>query len=134
MKVFIVDDYFDYAVPLKDRFGFEGHEAEYCMNSNIAVDVALKTKPDWLVLDIRMPFYTGVDVFKELKEKAKFLFSVVFYSNYCDDPDVRGELKNLNIPESVIIPKTDDLGSDVTDRLIPALKAGYLRGGRKDEG
>ena len=133
MKVLIVDDYIDYAVTLKDKFGFDGHEAMYCLSSTNAVDVALGFKPDWLVLDVRMPYKSGVSVYRELNEKANFDFSVVFYSNYCYDLEVKKEFEYLKIPESVIIPKTTDMHIDVVDKLIPALQAGYLKGGKKDE-
>lgn len=131
MRVLIIDDYFDYAFTLKDKFGFEGHEAEYCLDSTIAMELASEFKPDWMVVDVRMPFKSGVGVYKELKEKADFEFSVVFYSNYSKDSDVIMECKNLGIPAEVIIPKTTDLHGDVMDKLIPALEAGYLRGGKK---
>lgn len=132
MRVLIIDDYIDYAITLKDRFSFEGHKAMYCLSSNQAVDKALEFKPDWLVLDVRLPEKSGVSVFKELKKKADFEFSVVFYSNYCNHPDVIKEFKTLNVSNEVIITKTTDFHTDVVDKLIPALQAGYLKGGKKD--
>lgn len=133
MRVLIIDDYFDYAVTLKDKFGFEGHEAMYCLSSTNAVDVALEFKPDWLVLDVRMPYKSGVSVYKDLNEKADFEFSMVFYSNYCNDPNVIKEFRTLNVSDEVIIPKTTDFHSDVVDKLVPALQAGYLKGGKKND-
>jgi DNA-binding response OmpR family regulator len=133
VRVFIIDDYLDYAVTLKDKFGFEGHEAMYCLSSTNAVDMALKYKPVWLVLDVRMPYRSGLSVYNELNEKADFKFYVVFYSNYCNDTDVIKEFRSLNVSDEVIISKTTDLHSDVVDKLIPALQAGYLKGGRRDE-
>ena len=132
MKVLIIDDYFDYAVTLKDRFGFEGYEAMYCLNSTNAVDMALEFKPDWLVLDVRMPYKSGVSVYKDLNEKADFEFSVVFYSNYCNDQEVKKEFEDLRIPEAAIISKTTDMNGDVVDKIIPALNAEHLKGGKKD--
>lgn len=132
MRVLIIDDYFDYAVTLKDKFGFEGHEAMYCLSSTNAVDMALEFKPDWLVLDVRMPYKSGFSVYKDLNEKADFEFSVVFYSNYCNHPDVINDFRTLNVSDEVIIPKTTDFDSDVVGRLIPALQAGHLKGGKKD--
>ena len=132
MRVLIIDDYIDYAITLKDRFSFEGHKAMYCLSSNQAVDKALEFKPDWLVLDVRLPEKSGVSVFKELKKKADFEFSVVFYSNYCTEPNVLEEFKSLDVPDSVIIPKTTDFEGDVVDKLIPALQAKTLVGGKKN--
>ncbi len=132
MRVFILDDYIDYAIPLKDRFEFEGHKAMYCLSSDKAVDQAFDFKPDWLVVDVRLPYKSGVLVFKELNERADFEFSVVFYTNYRNDPEVLDEFKDLEIPNAVIIPKTMDLEGDFVDKLIPALQAKKLVGGKKN--
>jgi DNA-binding response OmpR family regulator len=132
MRVFIVDDYIDYAIPLRDRFKFEGHEAMYCLSSDKAVDQAFDFKPDWLVVDVRLPCKSGVSIYRELNEKADFEFSVVFYSNYCTDPDVLEEFKQLGVPDTVIIPKTVDFEGDVVDKLIPALQAKKFVGGKKN--
>ncbi|UCH97299.1 MAG: response regulator transcription factor [Candidatus Aminicenantes bacterium] len=132
MRILIIDDYVDYAFNLKGKFRFAGHEAEYCLNSRTAVEFALKYKPDWVVLDVRMPYKSGVIVYRELKDRLDIEFSVVFYSNHCDDPDIIKEFRNLNVPDEVIIPKTTDMEDDVINKLIPALKSGYFTGGQKN--
>jgi len=131
MNVFIIDDYFDLARPLADNFRFKGHKAEYCIDSKNALQIALAFKPDWIIFDIRMPFRNGAEVIKGLSETANFEFSAVFYSNYVDDPAIREEPIKLDIPEEAMIRKTGDIDSDVDEKLIPALKAGYLKGGKK---
>lgn len=132
MKVLIIDDYFDYAIVLQDLFTFEGYEAIYCLDSTHAVSIALEFKPDWLVLDVRMPYKSGVSVYKDLNERADFEFSAVFYTNYYNDQEVKKEFKNLGVSDTVIIPKTMDPPGDLVDKIIPALQAGYLKGGKKD--
>jgi DNA-binding response OmpR family regulator len=133
MKVMIVDDYYDFASTLKDCFDYNGHTAEFYLFSTTAVQEALEFKPNWLVLDVRMPYISGVSVYKELKEIADFPFSVVFYSNYFDSQEVREEFINLKIPDEAMIPKTTNMEEDVVNKLIPALEKGYLKGGRRDE-
>lgn len=134
MKVLIIDDFLDYAQVLRDTFRFKGHDAEFCIDSRQVLDLVLKLKPLWIVLDVRMPFKSGLEIFMELKEQVGFEFSAVFYSNFSDSPDVVIELKKFNIPEEAIIPKSTDLDRDVSEKLIPALEAGYLRGGKKNGG
>ncbi len=132
MRVLIIDDYADYALTLKDKFEFEGHEAECCLSSTNAVEIAKKFKPQWVVLDVRMPYKSGVSVYRDLNNEADFEFSAVFYSNYCSEPEVVKEFENLRIPNDVIIPKTTDFHLDVVEDLIPALEAGSLKGGKND--
>jgi CheY-like chemotaxis protein len=132
MKVFIVDDYYDYACTLTDLFELEGHSARYCTNSMRAVDEALKFKPDWVVMDTRMPYKLGITIYRELNEKANFPFSAVFYSNY-DKDAFADEFKTQDISDTVFIPKTDDMNDDVVNKLIPVLQAGYLQGGKRND-
>jgi DNA-binding NarL/FixJ family response regulator len=132
MRVFIIDDYLDFARPLKDNFRFKRHIADYCIDSTNAVQNALAFQPDWVIIDLRMPYQSGMEVFKELKNKADFEFSAVFYSNYLEDPELREELNKLQIQEKAMIVKTVDIDRDVSEKLIPALQAGYLKGGKKN--
>lgn len=132
MRVLIIDDYVDFTIPLRDLFAVEGHEASYCLSGTYAVDMALEFKPDWLVLDVRMPHKSGVSVYKELNEKADFEFSAVFYTNYYTNQEIMEEFKTLGVSDTFIIPKTPDLPGDVIDKIIPALQAGHLKGGKKD--
>jgi PleD family two-component response regulator len=132
MRVFIIDDYLDFALPLKDNFVQKGYTAEYCIDSLNAVKNAIKFKPDWVVIDVRMPYKTGVELFMELREKAGFEFSAVFYSLYLSDPAVMAVLTELSVRDEAKIEKTIDLDRDVSEKLIPALEAGYLKGGKKN--
>jgi len=129
-RVLIIEDYFDFAYSIRDNFEFKGYEAEYCISSINAVEYALTFRPDWVIIDVRMPYKMGLAVFKELNEKADFEFSVVFYSVYWGEKSIIDEFsKEKNIPDEVKIHKTTDLEQDISERIIPALKNGYLKGG-----
>lgn len=131
MRVFIVDDYANIAIPLCKKFEILGHVAEYTLKSQKAVGEVMKFKPDWLVLDIRMPYKSGLDVYGELKEKADFQFKVVFYSLYFDDPKILKGLEDLKIPGDIRIDKTNNIAGDVPKKIIPALEAGRFHGREK---
>ncbi|MGE5340603.1 MAG: two-component system response regulator [Candidatus Omnitrophota bacterium] len=133
MKVFIVDDYKDYSLTLRDKFEIEGHESEFCLFSTEVVERALNYKPDWVVLDVRMPEKSGAVVYQELNKQADFEFSTVFYSNYTKDPDIQKELKEAGVPDAVIFQKTNDLDRDVKNKLIPSLRSKHLTGGNRGE-
>lgn len=132
MRVLIIDDYVDYAIPLRDLFALEGHDAMYCLTGTNAVQVALEFRPQWLVIDVRIPYKSGVKVYTELDGQANFEFFAVFYTNYYTNQEVMDELKTIEQADMVIIPKSPDLPGDVVDKLIPALKAGYLKGGKRN--
>ncbi|MCI0470161.1 MAG: response regulator, partial [Candidatus Aminicenantes bacterium] len=124
MRVFIVEDYVDIVRPLMDNFRMLGHEVEFILDSRNAVQNIIHFKPDWLILDIRMPYKNGLDVFKELKGKADIRFKVVFYSLYFDDPKILKGLNDLRIPDDIRIAKSNDYPYDVNNKIIPALEAG----------
>ncbi len=131
MRVFIVDDYKNIAIPLCDNFEILGHEAKFILKSQKAVSEVMEFKPDWLVLDIRMPYKSGLDIYRELKENADFQFKVVFYSLYFDDPEILKGLEDLKIPGDIRIDKTNDIAGDVPKIMIPALEAGRFHGREK---
>jgi DNA-binding response OmpR family regulator len=132
MRVLIIDDYIDYAIPLRDLFALEGYEAMYCLSGTNAIQVALEFRPQWIVIDVRIPYKSGVKVYTDLDRQANFEFSAVFYTNYYTDQELKDVLKTIEQTDMVIIPKSPDLPGDVVDKLIPALQAGYLKGGKKD--
>jgi len=132
MKVFIIDDYLDFAHPIRDNFEFKGYEAEYCCLSSNAKELALRFRPNWIIFDIRLPYKSGIELFKELDSEANFEFSAVFYSAYLPDPEWIEQLNKLGAPDEAKIEKTTDLERDVTEKIIPALEVGYLKGGKKN--
>ncbi len=67
-KVLLVDDEEEFATALAERLKLRNYDARAAFNAEDAMAVVLKDPPDVMVLDMKMPGISGVDVFKVVKQ------------------------------------------------------------------
>jgi len=67
-------------------------------------------KPDIIVFDYRMPFISGVDMYKKLKEKG-LKFIAVFYTIWANDDNMKQKIKEAGIEDDAIFDKHLDAES-----------------------
>jgi len=89
-----------------------------CCDGRSAVDLALKNRPDLIVLDIKMPELSGVKAAQRIWSELR-LARIIFWSQYKDEIYVR-ELARVVPPETVY---GYVLKSSSDERLIAALRA-----------
>ena len=65
-KVMIVDDDQEFLEELKETLNLSGYETVVVNDAALVADVAAKTKPDVVLLDIKMPGKSGFQVADEL--------------------------------------------------------------------
>ncbi len=71
-KLLIVEDEEMLADMYAERFGFEGFEIILANDGEKGVEMALKEKPDLIILDILLPKKEGVDVLKDIRESGEW--------------------------------------------------------------
>jgi DNA-binding response OmpR family regulator len=67
VKVLIVDDERTFARVLGSYFTREGYEVSFAENGPAAVDVAVRERPDLVILDLMLPGFDGVEVCRRLR-------------------------------------------------------------------
>lgn len=67
LRILVVDDHLDGVHGLVKYFESEGHVASFAINGFAALEAAREFKPDVVVLDMRLPDMTGLDVARQLK-------------------------------------------------------------------
>ena len=67
LRILVVDDHLDGVHGLVKLFELEGHIASFAINGFAAIEAAREFKPDVVVLDMRLPDMTGLDVARQLK-------------------------------------------------------------------
>ena len=67
-RILIIDDEPGICQALERFFGSEGHEARACSRAETAVTLAEAFEPDLVVLDVRLPGMSGLDLLPRLKE------------------------------------------------------------------
>lgn len=70
-KVLIVEDEINLQKAIGDKIGREGWISLVASNGEEGLRVALKEKPDIVLLDVIMPVMDGLTMLKELRKKSK---------------------------------------------------------------
>ncbi|GAB4224596.1 MAG: response regulator transcription factor [Bacteroidales bacterium] len=71
-KILIVDDEKDIIEFLRYNFEREGFRVLAALNGQEGKEIAIKEKPDLIILDIMMPDLDGVELCKDLREMPEF--------------------------------------------------------------
>jgi len=66
-KIMIVDDNKEFLEELKETLVLSGYEVVAVENADTAMDMATKTYPDLILLDLKMPQKSGFQVADELR-------------------------------------------------------------------
>lgn len=66
----------------------EGYEVDKAFNGQEALDVLKKSKPDLILLDLRMPKMDGLTFLAELKKTDYPKFKIIVFSNYDVQKDI----------------------------------------------
>ncbi len=80
-KLLVVDDEKNIRFLYKEEFQDEGYEVTVADSAAVAMEQIRQTKPDIIILDIKMPGTDGVEFMRKLKEEERDI-PVVFCSAY----------------------------------------------------
>jgi len=85
-KILFVDDEPDVLLVGAFRLKKAGYEVLTAVNGQDALDLAQKTMPDLMLLDLRLPILTGLEVCKKIKsdEKLKQIPIILFTASVED--------------------------------------------------
>lgn len=92
MKILVVDDE-EFICELLDEFlTMSGHRVKIATNGVLALEIFQRFQPDMVLLDIRMPDTSGLDLLVELKSRSGSL-SVIMLSAYGDAETLQEAIK-----------------------------------------
>ena len=140
MRVLIVDDHALFRAGLQSLLERRGIEVLTASDGQRGVIRALKEKPDVVLLDLRMPDMSGVEVLRQLRAKM-FDKPVVILTTSEDDRDVADSLragasgyllKNMDPDELVAVLSDIVKGQTVVDPSLAALLADLVKQGAND--
>jgi len=69
-KILVVEDEPDMLMGLQDNLQFEGYQVLTATDGQAALDTALNTCPDLIILDIMIPKLSGFEVCKQIRQKG----------------------------------------------------------------
>jgi DNA-binding response OmpR family regulator len=88
-KILIVDDDIQVTKLLARVLSAEGYETIAVNDSSKAIEVAVSTNPDLVILDLMMPQPDGFKVCRMLREDQNFMYTPILIVTALDDSDSR---------------------------------------------
>ncbi len=112
-KILIIEDEKMLAEMYRDRFMHEGYDVSSAYDAEEGMQMAIKIKPDLIILDILLPRANGTE-FLEKKAKINEIknITVIAYSNY-DDNTYKEKAKKLGVKEYLI--KTNHTPKEISE-------------------
>lgn len=95
--VLVADDDPDFAASALSLLAEHGYDVVVARTGKEAVDSVLKSKPDVLLLDLRLPVMHGLDVYLELKRYGKCVPTIIVTGYPRDEIDAIDALRSLEI-------------------------------------
>jgi CheY-like chemotaxis protein len=84
IKVLLVDDESDFTEPMAFWLQSKGYSVTVASDGESAIKLVQENSPDIMFLDINMPFMSGAETLKRIREFNKEL-PVIIISAYLDD-------------------------------------------------
>jgi len=120
-KVLIIEDEKDLADALKTALSYEEFETFAAENGQVGLALALKEKPELILLDIMMPKLDGIGVLKKLREDAWGKNVKVIVMTALDDMGKIAEVVEEGGVEYLV--KSDISLGDIVEKVKHHLKA-----------
>jgi DNA-binding response OmpR family regulator len=107
-RILIAEDERDIRELITFTLRFDGHEVIATSNGQEAVEMTLREKPDLVLLDVRMPYMTGYEACKRIKEEDSINhIPVVFLSAKGQEAEVKAGLE-VGAVEYIVKPFSPD--------------------------
>lgn len=120
-KVLIVDDEEEFAAALAERLRLRGYDARAVFNAEEAVQAVLQDHPSVMVLDLKMPGISGIDVFRAVKQIAPQI-QIIMLSGHGTVDALRADLGNDAFDFALKPVDIDDLRKKI-DKALQAHEA-----------
>jgi two-component system alkaline phosphatase synthesis response regulator PhoP len=134
-KILIADDEPDILEIVSFNLEAEGYEVFIAKNGDEAIDVAKKTLPDLIILDVMMPKKNGFEVCNILRSQLEFKETLIIFLTALNDETT--EIKGLNtggddyitkpISPKILISRVNALFRRVTKESTGIVQIGDLQ-------
>ena len=73
LRILVIDDHLDQVHTMAYLLRDLGHNVDYAINGIVAVEIAERSKPDVILLDMRLPDTNGMSVARQLRRNAQLV-------------------------------------------------------------
>jgi CheY-like chemotaxis protein len=119
MQILVADDEPDVRLSMKMLLELQGHHVDVACNGREAVELAVKTRPDVVLMDLSMPVMDGLTATEQLHEQPQTsTIPVIAFSAYMRETHWRAKAFKAGCKEC--LPKPLDL--DALDAALARLQ------------
>lgn len=104
-KVLVVDDEVEFASTLSERLRLRNYNAKAVYSAEDALSFARSERPDVILLDLKMPKMSGIEVLKTIKEDAPDI-DVILLTGHVD---IENEIEGIKLGAFDYIMKPVDI-------------------------
>lgn len=116
IKILVLDDEKGVCAQLEHFFKYRGYKVFAATNGKEALTAIRKERPQILVLDIKMPGISGLEVLKEAKKDNPNAKAVMVTA--MDDEETRRQAKELGADEYLTKPFSYDALEGIIIRMV----------------
>lgn len=118
-KILVVEDETDLREALREALTAEGFEVLEAKDGTAALKFAFEEKPDLILLDLMLPYMSGHEVLKKLREDKWGRYAKVIVLSALEDIDTVSEVLEYGAHEYLVKSdwKLEDIVKRVKERL-----------------
>lgn len=118
-RILVVDDNSNNLLLERDLLELAGFEVLEAMTALEGMDLAVRERPDLIIMDVRLPDMRGSEAAKLLRQRAETRGIPIVFVTASVMPEGRAEITS--------IPNSGFIGKPIDTRAFAAQIAGYLR-------
>ncbi|WP_300973191.1 response regulator [Sphingomonas sp. LHG3406-1] len=107
-----------------DLLNAHGHEALPVTDSRVALDQAREFRPDLVITDIQLPYFSGVDLIRAIREEPALadvpIMAVTAYSGQGDDERIRAAGAQAYVSKPISVARFVAEVSALLPKEVPA--------------
>lgn len=104
LRILVIEDNLDQLHALAGVLRGMGHTVDYAINGYVAMDIARRFKPDYVLLDLGLPGMSGFEVCKQLRADPELSQIPVIATSAYGDAKLRERAKAVGVDDYLVKP------------------------------
>jgi CheY-like chemotaxis protein len=119
-RVLVVDDFEDSRFSLSKLLEIEGYEVVEAMDGAQAVEVALKDRPDLILMDLSLPVVDGLSATRQIRLSEEMKAVPIIALTAHDLDDVQNEAKDAGCTDYAVKPVDFSVLMGILEKYLAA--------------
>lgn len=103
-RILVIEDNLDQVHSLALLLKEMGHSVDYAINGYVALDVARRFKPDYVLLDLGLPGVTGYEICSQLRQDPELQSVKIIATTAYSEPEYRERARKVGFDDFWVKP------------------------------